>query len=127
MHRKSASTPLARVRRIAKALDDTTEVESWGAPTFRVGNKIYAMYASANDHHGAGRNAIWCMAGPGNQEFMVQARPDRFFRPPYVGPSGWIGIYLDGRVSWTEVAGLMEDAWRLRKEKTQRKPGRKAR
>jgi predicted DNA-binding protein (MmcQ/YjbR family) len=56
---------------------------------------------------------------------MVQARPDRFFRPPYVGPSGWIGIYLDGRVSWTEVAGLLEDAHRLRKEKNQRKPGRK--
>lgn len=119
-----SSSPLVRVRRIAKALEGTTEVESWGAPTFRVGNKIFAMYAPASDHHGAGRNAIWCMAGPGNQEFMVQARPDRFFRPPYVGPSGWIGIYLDGRVSWREVAGLMEDAYTLRKEKTQRKPGR---
>jgi predicted DNA-binding protein (MmcQ/YjbR family) len=123
--RTKSSNPLDRVRRIVKALDSTTEVRSWGAPTFRVNNKIFAMYASANDHHGYGRNAIWCMAGPGNQEFMVQARPDRFFRPPYVGPSGWIGIYLDGRVSWTEVAGLLEDAHRLRKEKNQRKPGRK--
>lgn len=119
--------PLTQLRRICKKLPGTSEVIAWGEPTFRVANKIFAMYASADTHHGQGRPSIWCMAGPGNQEFMVQARPDRFFRPPYVGPSGWIGIYLDGRVSWTEVAGLMEDAWRLRKEKTQRKPGRKSR
>jgi hypothetical protein len=43
---------------------------------------------------------------------MVQAEPDRFFVPPYVGPSGWVGIWLDGRVDWEDLAGLIEDAYR---------------
>jgi hypothetical protein len=47
------------------------------------------MYAAANTHHGGGRPAVWCKAGPGNQALMVRAEPDRFFVPPYVGP-GWI-------------------------------------
>jgi predicted DNA-binding protein (MmcQ/YjbR family) len=113
--------PLIRLRRICKALPDSTEVKAWGAPTFRVRNKIFAMYAAPNDHHGYQRPAVWCMAGPGNQEFMVKARPERFFRPPYVGPSGWIGIYLDKRVSWKEVASLLEDAHELRARKSEGK------
>jgi predicted DNA-binding protein (MmcQ/YjbR family) len=71
------------------------------------------MYASAGTHHGAGRPAVWCKAGPGNQELMVAGNPGRFFVPPYVGPRGWIGIYLDGRVNWTEVAELLRDSYRL--------------
>jgi hypothetical protein len=71
------------------------------------------MYASANTHHGGGRNAVWCKAGPGNQALMVTAAPRRFFKPPYVGPSGWIGVWLDGKVDWPEVAELMRDAYRL--------------
>ena len=44
---------------------------------------------------------------------MVAARPDRFFVPPYVGPLGWIGIWLDGAVDWKELAGLLADGYRL--------------
>jgi predicted DNA-binding protein (MmcQ/YjbR family) len=88
-------------------------VEAWGEPTFRVRNKLFAMYASAETHHGAGRPAVWCKAGPGNQALMVRADPTRFFVPPYVGPSGWIGIWLDGRVDWKELADLLRDSYRL--------------
>ena len=44
---------------------------------------------------------------------MVDAAPDRFFVPPYVGPSGWVGVWLDGNVDWSELAGLLEDGYRM--------------
>ncbi len=100
-------TPLARVRSLCRALPGAHEVEAWGEPTFRIKNKIFAMYGSAGNHHGQGRPSLWCMATPENQELMVRSRPERFFVPPYVGPSGWIGIYLDRRPAWTEVRELL--------------------
>lgn len=105
--------PLARLRKICLALPEAHEVVAWGEPTFRVKNKLFAMYASANTHHGDGRHAVWCKAGFGNQALMVAASPRRFFVPPYVGPSGWVGVWLDGKVDWGEVAELMRDAYRL--------------
>jgi predicted DNA-binding protein (MmcQ/YjbR family) len=107
------SNPLTRLRKLCLALPESLEVEAWGEPTFRVRNKLFAMYASANTHHGNGRPAVWCKAGPGNQAIMVRAAPDRFFVPPYVGPSGWIGIWLDGVVDWSELAGLLQDSYNL--------------
>lgn len=104
---------LARLRAICLALPDSTEVEAWGAPTFRVG-KIFAMYSDPSDaQHSGGRPGVWLKAAPGNQELMVRDRPERFFVPPYVGPSGWIGVWLDKRVSWKEVTQLVEDSYRL--------------
>lgn len=94
------------------ALPSATEVEAWGAPTFRCG-KIFAMYASPNDHHGGGRPGVWLKAAPGNQRLMVRDRPERFFVPPYVGPSGWIGVWLDNRPSWKEVELLVHESWQL--------------
>lgn len=108
-----APGPLTRLRRLCLALPEAHEVEAWGEPTFRVRNKMFAMYAAAGNHHGAGRPAVWLKAAPGNQALMVDADPDRFFVPPYVGPSGWIGMYLDGRADWVELADLLRDAYRL--------------
>jgi predicted DNA-binding protein (MmcQ/YjbR family) len=105
--------PLARLRKICLALPEAHEVEAWGEPTFRVRNKLFAMYANSTNHHGAGRHAVWCKAAKGNQELMVRAKPKRFFVPPYVGPSGWVGIYLDDKVDWSEVADLMRDSYEL--------------
>lgn len=105
-------SPLARLRKICLALPQATEVEAWGSPTFRCG-KIFAMYANANDHHGGGRHAVWLKAAPGVQALMIRDRPDRFFKPPYVGPSGWIGVWLDKRPPWKEIALLVKDSWRL--------------
>lgn len=107
------SNPLPRLRKVCLALPEAHEVRAWGEPTFRVRNKLFAMYAAASNHHGAGRPAVWCKAAPGNQEIMIQANPRRFFRPPYVGPSGWIGVWLDKRVNWSEVADLLRDSFRL--------------
>lgn len=105
--------PLARLRKLCLALPEAHEVEAWGEPTFRVRNKMFAMYAAAGNHHGAGRPAVWCKATPENQELMVRSAPARFFVPPYVGPSGWVGVWLDRGVHWAELAELLRDAWGL--------------
>lgn len=106
------SSPLPRLRRLCLALPGATEVKAWGAPTFRCG-KIFAMYANPKDHHGGGRHGVWLKAAPGVQEMMIRDRPNRFFRPPYVGPSGWVGVWLDKNPPWKEIAWLVEDSWRL--------------
>lgn len=104
---------LDRLRKLCLRLPESHEVEAWGEPTFRVRNKLFAMFASANTHHGHGRNAVWCKAAPGNQALMVRAAPERFFVPPYVGPSGWVGIWLDRDTDWKELADLLRDSYLL--------------
>lgn len=103
----------ARLRKACLALPEAHEVEAWGEPTFRVKNKIFAMYADAGTHHGYGRSSVWVKAAPGNQEMLILADPDRYFRPPYVGPAGWVGVWLDKGVSWKTVASLLADSWRM--------------
>jgi hypothetical protein len=106
-------SPLTRLRKLCLALPEAHEVEAWGEPTFRVRNKLFAMYAAPNNHHGAGRPAVWCKAAPGNQSLMVRAEPGGYFVPPYVGPSGWVGVWLDRDPDWAEVRDLMRDSYRL--------------
>jgi hypothetical protein len=108
-----AARVLTRLRKICLSLPDAHELEAWGEPTFRVRNKLFAMYASPTTHHGSGRPAVWCKAAPANQSLMVRAKPERFFVPPYVGPSGWVGVWLDGAVDWREVADLLRDSYVL--------------
>jgi hypothetical protein len=103
--------PLSRVRKICLALPEATEKEAWGEPTFRVKDKLFAMFT--NNHHGDGIVGLWCKAPPGIQEMLVGADPQRFFRPPYVGHKGWTGIRLDGEVDWEELAELVADSHRM--------------
>jgi predicted DNA-binding protein (MmcQ/YjbR family) len=105
--------PITRLRKLCLALPEAHEVEAWGAPTFRVRNKMFATFAAANNHHGDGRPAVWLKAAPGEQPVLVRQARDRFFVPPYVGPSGWVGVWLDGDVDWDELRDLLEDAYRL--------------
>ena len=104
-------SPLARVRRLALSLPEAHEVVAWGEPTFRVKNKLFAMFASAANHHGGGRNALWCKAAPGIQQLMLANQPDRFFKPPYVGPSGWVGVYLDQETNWGGLRERLTDGF----------------
>jgi hypothetical protein len=112
--RRATRDPLARLRAACLELPEAHEVEAWGEPTFRVRNKMFAMYASANTHHGEGRPAVWICSRSAQQDFVLHARPDRYFKPPYVGPSGWIGAWLDGNPPWREIAELLRDGYRLR-------------
>ena len=101
---------LERVRTICLALPETSERLSHGAPTFFVrGKRAFVMVLT--DHHGDGRFAIWCAAAPGMQSMLVDADPDRFFVPPYVGHRGWLGFRLDRELDWDELAGILEDAY----------------
>jgi hypothetical protein len=106
-------SPLTRVRKLCLALPEAHEVVAWGEPTFRVRNKLFAMYAHADNHHGAGRHAVWCKATPMTQDLMIRARPDRYFSPPYVGPSGWVGVVLDGKTDWAALEDLLRDGWKM--------------
>ena len=103
--------PLTRLRKLCLALPEAHEQEAWGAPTFRVRNKMFAMFAAEGNHHHDGRPGVWIKASPENQAIMLQADPVRFFKPPYMGPSGWIGVFLDGSPDWEEVGGLLRDAY----------------
>ena len=84
---------LHRLRRICATLPETTERLSHGEPTFFVRKKVYAMFA--NNHHNDGHIAIWIPAAPGVQEMLIHNFPQTYFKPPYVGVRGWIGIDLD--------------------------------
>lgn len=104
---------LVRLRKFCLSLPEAHEVTAWGEPTFRVKNKMFATYAGAHNHHGGGREAVWCKAAPDSQSIMVRARPDRYFVPPYVGPSGWVGIWLDKRPAWKEIEEVLVDGYML--------------
>jgi hypothetical protein len=100
---------IARLRRICLALPDATEKIAWGEPTWRAG-KIFAQLDT--HHHGAAHVAVWLPARPGVQEDLVAEDPAHYFRPPYVGVKGWIGVRIDNKPDWTAVASLVADAYR---------------
>ena len=101
---------LRRLRRICATLPGTAERLSHGEPTFFAGKKVYAMFD--NNHHNDGHIAVWIPAPPGVQAMLINTWPDRFFKPPYVGVRGWVGIELD-RVSDEELVTHLCEAWRL--------------
>ena len=104
---------LDRVRKICLDLPEAHEVEAWGAPTFRVRNKLFAMFAAEGNHHGGGRPGLWIKSTHVNQDLLIQSDRDRFFAPPYVGPSGWIGVFLDRKPDWSVVSEIVRDGYLL--------------
>jgi hypothetical protein len=101
---------LARVREHCLALPETEERLSHGAPTFFIrGKRTFVMYL--DNHHGDGRLALWCAAPDGLQRGLVEADPEHYFVPPYVGHRGWIGVRLDRGLDWQAIAGAIEDAY----------------
>ena len=99
-----------RVRQICAALPETWEKISHGEPTFFVGKKVFAM-CSIN-HHDDGHIAVTIPAAIGIQAALIESNPKKFYRPPYVGPAGWVGIELP-RVKDKELALHLREAWRL--------------
>jgi hypothetical protein len=94
------------------ALPEVTERLSHSAPTWFVRDKSAFVTLWQHGHHADEFAHLWCAAPPGAQGDLVAAHPDRFFRPPYVGGRGWLGVRLDGNVDWDEIADLCEDAYR---------------
>jgi hypothetical protein len=108
-----ARAPLDRLRTICLGFPGAHEVEAWGEPTFRVKNKLFAMFASSGTHHGAGRPGVWIKSAAVTQDMLVRAEPARYFVPPYVGKSGWVGAFLDKKPDWEVIDDLLRDAYRL--------------
>ncbi|HMS55724.1 MAG TPA: MmcQ/YjbR family DNA-binding protein [Fimbriimonadaceae bacterium] len=109
---------LDRVREICLGLPDVNEKASHGEPTWFVKKRTFASFAF---HHHDNRVAVWCAAPPGIQELLIGSSPNQFFRPPYVGPSGWVGIYLDVDVDWDEVGEILRQAHAHIEAKSSRK------
>lgn len=101
---------LERLRRVCLDLPEATERLSHGEPTFFVRDKT--TFVMCADHHHDDRLAFWAAAPAGFQRALVEAEPERFFVPPYVGHRGWIGVYLDVPVDWDEIATIVEGAYR---------------
>src|SRR5690606_31742842 len=114
--------PLERVRRLCLALPGTSERLSHGEPTFFAGKKVFVMFA--NNHHGDGRVAVWVPAPPGMQAALIERAPEKFFRPPYVGVRGWVGLEL-AQVTDEELSFHVHLAWDLIAPKRLQRPGAK--
>ncbi len=99
---------VARLRRLCLALPEAAEIETWDRPTFRVRGRIFALVAT---HEGA--PAVWVKAPLGAQELLLEAAPERFFRPPYLGGRGWVGVRLGRGVDWPEVDALVRRSFSL--------------
>jgi formyltetrahydrofolate-dependent phosphoribosylglycinamide formyltransferase len=104
---------LDRVRALALNLPATAEKLSHGAPGFYVeGGKFFAYFSQS--HHGDGLTALLLkVSGLDEQAMLIEADPDRFFRPKYYGPYGWIGIVLTDAPDWTMIEAMLTAAWRL--------------
>ena len=101
---------LLRLRKICMALPEANEKLSHGEPTWFAGKgKVFAMLD--NHHHGAAHLSVWLPQPVGAQEALIEVDPDRFFRPPYVGPSGWVGVVLDTKPDWDLVTSMVRDAY----------------
>ena len=111
---ESRSDPAERLRAICLTLPEVTERPSHGAPTWFVRGKSAFVTLWADGHHDHDFPHLWCAAPLGAQAALTGSDPGRFFRPPYVGGRGWIGVRLDvPGTSWQEIAELCEDAYRV--------------
>jgi hypothetical protein len=107
--RPSDPATIEQLRSICMAMPGASEKLSHGEPAWFIGGKQFATTA---DHHHDDRLSVWLAAPDGAQQMLVEANPNRFFRPPYVGWRGWLGIYIDVEVDWEEISIMVERAYR---------------
>jgi hypothetical protein len=101
---------LARVRKICLSLPGTIEKLSHGEPTFFTPKRVFAMFA--DNHHGDGHVAVWVPAAPGVQVALIEEAPATYFRPPYVGVAGWVGVELS-KIDDAQLGALLREAFSL--------------
>lgn len=99
-----------RLRKLCLALPEANERVSHGEPTWFAGKgKVFAMLD--NHHHGSAHLGVWLPMPRGKQGALLESDPERFFKPPYVGPKGWIGVVLDTAPNWKHVDQLVRQAY----------------
>ena len=98
---------IARLRGICLGFPEAEERSFGGhtSPAFRVRDKLFVMVSEDG-------TTMTCKAPPGTQQALVASDPDRYFVPRYVGHNGWVGVHLDGRIDWDELAEIVEDSYR---------------
>lgn len=111
--------PIERVRRLCLALPECSERLSHGEPVWFVHKRAFVMFA--NNHHNDGHIAIWVPVPDGAQAALIDKNPRRFFRPPYVGVKGWVGIELR-HIGERDLAFHVRMAWELCAPKRLLKP-----
>lgn len=102
---------LARVRKLILALPETSEKLSHGSPTWWGGKKTFACFHAGG--YDEGRKAVWIKAPEGMQEALVERDPERFYRPKYLGPKGWVAVRLGPGTDWGEIEALLVQGYRL--------------
>ena len=104
----SESPLLERIQAICLSFPEAIQRFTFDSETFRVREKIFAMFSAEGD-----TGNVWVKGRPGDQEMLIAADPARFFKPPYLGPKGWIGIHLNADTDWDEVSYLIDTSYRL--------------
>lgn len=99
---------VTRLRARCLAQANVTERLSHGEPAWFVGGK--RQFVTLADHHHDDRLALWAAAPAEAQEILVANDPLTYFRPPYVGHRGWIGVYLDVPIDWDEIGVRVREA-----------------
>jgi uncharacterized protein YdhG (YjbR/CyaY superfamily) len=93
--KRGRESQLERVRRICATMPSVFEKPSHGSPTFFVEKNKGVFTMFVNNHHDDGELAVWLAAPPGLQSALIEEAPETYFKPPYVGASGWIGVQLN--------------------------------
>ena len=105
--------PLVRLRSFIDALPETSEKLSHGAPTWGGGKKTFATYHDGHYDETHHARAVWIKAEAGAQQALIESDPEVFYRPKYLGPAGWVGVRLEGKVDWAQVEFLLLAGYRL--------------
>lgn len=121
--RKDDGTQLKRLRRLCLSIPGTMEKISHGEPTFFTPRRVFAMFA--NNHHADGHVAVWLPAGPGVQAALIEEAPQIYFRPPYVGQAGWVGVEMSN-VDDAQLGSLIREAFLLVSAKDSKAGSRKS-
>jgi hypothetical protein len=105
---RARTIPVA-ARELCLAFPEAEEIESHGSPNFRARKgRIYAVWAL--NHHGDGHVALW-LNTPAMEQSRLLTSSRHIYKPPYVGPSGWIAVELNKGVSWKRVCELVHMAY----------------
>ncbi|MCU0229730.1 MAG: MmcQ/YjbR family DNA-binding protein [Bryobacterales bacterium] len=95
---------LVRVRALAVALAETDETMPFGDPWFRVRAKMFCCFTSHEE-----TPALVVKVGKENLDLFL--RDARFFKSPYIGNAGWVGLRLVEPVDWEEVRALVHSSY----------------
>lgn len=109
---EDSNPAIKKLRAVCLALGDVVEKEAWGECTFRVVNgSMFAM--TDNNHHQSGHVAVWVKAPAMVQEILISSDSKRFFKPPYMGHKGWVGVRIDGKPDWEQLSAILKDGYEI--------------